>query len=294
MTNFPPPGKHAPRALSTKAAGDSAVFRISALALLAGGLLYSLWFASPVAAAETAVKAPAATATATATAAMAAAKQQTVVPDTIAQRLSACTACHGKEGRATNDGYYPRIAGKPEGYLFNQLKNFRDGKRTYPLMTYMVGQMPDAYLHEMAEFFSSQHPPYPAPLAPVADAGVLERGRQLVQNGDSSKKLPACVACHGDRLTGIAPFIPGLLGLPRDYIVGQLGAWQTGARHAHAPDCMAQIAKGLSPQDVGAVSAWLASRPLPEDVIAPQAGTSAGTGATTYSNRPLVCGSAPQ
>ncbi|GGC71060.1 cytochrome c [Undibacterium terreum] len=220
-----------------------------------------------------------------------AANQQTVVPDTIAQRLAACTACHGKEGRAASDGYYPRIAGKPEGYLFNQLKNFRDGKRKYPLMTYMVGQMPDAYLREMAEFFSSQHPPYPAPQAAQSDQSILERGRQLVQSGDSSKKLPACVACHGDKMTGIAPFIPGLLGLPRDYVVGQLGAWQTGARHAHAPDCMAQIAKALSPQDIGAVSAWLASQPMPSDVIAPLAGAA---GANVYSSRPLVCGSAPQ
>ena len=29
----------------------------------------------------------------------------------------ACTGCHGAEGRAASDGYYPRIAGKPAGYL---------------------------------------------------------------------------------------------------------------------------------------------------------------------------------
>jgi len=34
--------------------------------------------------------------------------------DTIAQRTWPCTICHGKEGRAATDGYYPRIAGKPE------------------------------------------------------------------------------------------------------------------------------------------------------------------------------------
>jgi cytochrome c553 len=30
-----------------------------------------------------------------------------------------------------------RIAGKPAGYLYNQLLNFRDGRRNYPLMTYI-------------------------------------------------------------------------------------------------------------------------------------------------------------
>ena len=39
------------------------------------------------------------------------------------------------------------------------------------------------------------------------------------------------------------PAVPGLLGLPRDYLNGQLGAWQTRQRHATAPDCMATIAE---------------------------------------------------
>ena len=53
------------------------------------------------------------------------------VPDTIAQRVAACVACHGQEGRSAPDAYYPRIAGKPAGYLYNQLANFRAGRRWY-------------------------------------------------------------------------------------------------------------------------------------------------------------------
>ena len=66
--------------------------------------------------------------------------------DTIAQRVLACTGCHGKEGRAAPDGYYPRIAGKPAGYLFNQLRNFRDGRRHYELMNGLLALLDDAYL----------------------------------------------------------------------------------------------------------------------------------------------------
>ena len=54
------------------------------------------------------------------------------IPDTLAQRMQPCGACHGKEGRATQDGFFPRIAGKPAGYLYNQLDNFRSGRRSYP------------------------------------------------------------------------------------------------------------------------------------------------------------------
>ena len=66
--------------------------------------------------------------------------------DTMAERVAACVACHGAEGRATTDGFYPRIAGKPEGYLFNQLVNFREGRRDNATMRYLVSNMPDAYL----------------------------------------------------------------------------------------------------------------------------------------------------
>ena len=93
----------------------------------------------------------------------AAAAQAVAVPDSIAQRAAACVACHGKEGRATSEGYFPRIAGKPEAYLYIQLLNFRDGKRQYPAMTHMVAHLSDGYLREMSAYFAAQHPPYPAP-----------------------------------------------------------------------------------------------------------------------------------
>ena len=62
----------------------------------------------------------------------------TRVPDTIEQRVAACIACHGREGASTNAGYFPRLAGKPEGYLYNQLLSFRDGRRFNSDMAHMV------------------------------------------------------------------------------------------------------------------------------------------------------------
>ncbi|MBI2770157.1 MAG: cytochrome C [Burkholderiales bacterium] len=183
--------------------------------------------------------------------------------DSMAQRTLACVACHGKEGRAGPDGYYPRIAGKPAGYLYNQLLNFRDARRHYGLMTRMVDPLSDAYLLEIAQHFASLDVPYPPPQPSTAAPAVLQRGRTLAMQGDPAAKLPACVQCHGPALTGVLPNTPGLLGLPRDYLNGQLGAWRTGQRRAHAPDCMAGIAKRLSLEDVAAVATWLAAQPLP-------------------------------
>jgi mono/diheme cytochrome c family protein len=185
--------------------------------------------------------------------------------NSMAQRTQACTVCHGREGRAGPDGYYPRIAGKPAGYLYNQLLNFRDGRRHYGLMTRMLEPLSDAYLLEMAQYFAALDAPYPPPAAqqPAPGADTLRRGRQLALQGDPARKLPACASCHGAALTGVQPATPGLLGLPRDYLNAQLGAWRAGQRRAHAPDCMAEVARRMDLADVNAVAAWLASQPVP-------------------------------
>ncbi len=209
--------------------------------------------------------------------------------DSMAQRTLACAACHAKEGRAGADAYYPRIAGKPAGYLYNQLLNFRDGRRRYALMAGMVDPLSEAYLLEIAHYFSTLDLPYAAlPAGPKVPAEQLRRGEALALQGDASRKLPACVQCHGQALTGVVPNIPGLVGLPVDYLNAQLGAWRTGQRRAHAPDCMAQIAKLLSADEVAAVTSWLASRPIPADTHPAAALPPAAPGSVT-----LTCGSAP-
>jgi cytochrome c553 len=186
----------------------------------------------------------------------------------MADRTLACTACHGEQGQAGPDGYYPRLAGKPAGYLYNQLQNFQEGRRQYRPMQHLIAPLSDDYLRAMADYFSSLHVPYPAPAKATVAPDVLARGKALVLQGDESRRLPACVACHGQALTGLQPGIPGLLGLPRDYLNAQLGGWQTGQRRAHAPDCMATIAKRLSDADVNAISQWLSSQPVPANSTA--------------------------
>ena len=217
------------------------------------------------------------------------------LPLTQNKRMQACTTCHGAGatatvGRTANEVYFPRIAGKPAGYLHNQLKNFRDGRRHYGLMVGLVEHLNDAALLEMAQYFAQLDLPYPEPQAPPAGTSKLsmQRGQALVLNGDAAKGIAACVSCHGANLLGVQPAIPGLLGLPRDYMAGQLGAWQTGMRRAqtdkHGPDCMASIAKKLTPDDVSAVSTWLAAQRVPAG------GKSASSIAAMPAPLPVACG----
>jgi cytochrome c553 len=116
---------------------------------------------------------------------------------------------------------------------------------------------------------------------PAVSAQTLQRGQVLATEGDAARKLPACAACHGTQLTGVEPDIPGLVGLPYDYISAQLGSWRTHTRAMVAPDCMATIANRLSEADITAVSAWLATHEVPADAHAQPPGSV---------KPPLACG----
>jgi cytochrome c553 len=205
-------------------------------------------------------------------------------PDTMEARLRACAACHGDQGQGTDNDYFPRLAGKPSGYLLNQLTAFRDGRRRYPPMNYLLEYLPDAYLQQMAGYLSALRPPPSAPTVTDVSSAILARGQAIVTKGDPDRGVPACSGCHGPTLTGMEPAIPGLTGLHASYISAQLGAFRYGTRTAPAPDCMQLVAASLTESDVSAVAAWLASRPVPADP------SPVARGSLTM---PMTCGSEP-
>jgi cytochrome c553 len=205
--------------------------------------------------------------------------------DTIAARTLACAPCHGTQGEGTKDVYFPRLAGKPAGYLFNQLEAFKNGRRHYPPMNYLLEYLTDPYLMEMAQRFAAQHPPNEPPPIPEVSQDVLRHGQELATNGASQRQIPACVSCHGRQFTGMEPGIPGLLGLRAAYISAQLGAFRYGTRTALAPDCMQIVAARLTEDDVKAAAAYLASLPIPPDAAPARQGSWP---------LPFACGSEPQ
>ncbi|SFQ07074.1 Cytochrome c553 [Nitrosomonas cryotolerans] len=185
------------------------------------------------------------------------------VPDTMTERVKACTICHGDEDRVSQDIYYPRIAGKPEGYLFNQLRNFRDGRRYYEPMAMLLENMSDEYMLEIARYFASLQLPYPPPEQISMKPAEVKLAEDLIHSGDSKRDIPACRACHGHTLMGREPFIPGLLGLSRTYITAQLGGWRNGGlMRGQVADCMSEIAKRLTDEETNALAKWLATQPV--------------------------------
>lgn len=53
-------------------------------------------------------------------------------------KLKACGACHGDNGDKPLAPDYPKLAGQHADYLTQALKNYRDGRRTHPIMSMQV------------------------------------------------------------------------------------------------------------------------------------------------------------
>lgn len=142
--------------------------------------------------------------------------------------------------------------------------------------------MSDDYLLDIAKYFSELDLPYPPAQVTKLTPEEVRTAENLVFRGAPERSIPACVACHGQQMAGKVPAMPGLLSLPADYLSAQMGAWRTGQRKAKAPDCMAEIAKRLAPEEVSVVAKWLSAQTLPTGVKpAPPSGQPL----------PILCGS---
>jgi len=189
------------------------------------------------------------------------------VTDDFEQRMAACTACHGEHGAGTpTEAKVPRLAGKPAGYLRQQLEYFRSGQRRYPPMEYLLRQLSPQYLGQVADYFAQQEVPFVRLPVPTMPEDAMRRGEQLVMRGDSTRGVPSCVSCHGARLTGVQPMMPGLAGLSYDYLTTQLASWRSRSRADNGPYCMGVVANRMRESDITAVAAWLASQPAPDDL----------------------------
>jgi cytochrome c553 len=65
-----------------------------------------------------------------------------------------CAGCHGTAGISKNP-MWPNLAGQQQGYLVKQLKAFRDGSRTDPMMSPMAMPLSDDDIANLAAWYNS-------------------------------------------------------------------------------------------------------------------------------------------
>lgn len=69
---------------------------------------------------------------------------------------SNCANCHGTNGNA--QGTMPSLAGQPKTYIVEQMKAFRDGKRSATIMHQLAKGYTDQQVELIADHFSRQTP----------------------------------------------------------------------------------------------------------------------------------------
>jgi cytochrome c553 len=69
-------------------------------------------------------------------------------------KAAVCAGCHGPEGISAAP-IYPNLKGQKEAYLIKQLKAFREGTRTDPMMSPMAKPLTDADIDNVSAYFSS-------------------------------------------------------------------------------------------------------------------------------------------
>jgi cytochrome c553 len=126
---------------------------------------------------------------------------------------------------------------------------------------------------EQAETYRNPHSGFVA-YVPV---GSLEKGKDLVTTGGARViggefirgKTTPCITCHGPDLMGAAD-IPPIAGRSPSYMVRQMWDIQQGTRNSETAKLMKLVMDNLTPDDMIAIAAYVASRP-PLPVHPPEA-----------------------
>ncbi len=184
-------------------------------------------------------------------------------------KAGVCAACHGMDGNAMQQNA-PRIAGMPERYIAEQLQLFKTGQRTSGLAGVM---MPFASLlsaqdmRDVGAWFAEQKAG-----AGVADDTVIAEGpnkgmkfyqvgQRLFRDGDASRGIPACMACHGPAGSGNpGPAYPALHGQDATYVSRRREDYRardtTYKNPAHF-QLMAMVSKPLTDEEIKSLASYV-------------------------------------
>ncbi|WP_266170954.1 c-type cytochrome [Dyella subtropica] len=171
-----------------------------------------------------------------------------------AGKAAACGACHGMDGNSS-DAQYPKLAGQSQQYIAHQLTNFKSGKRQNPIMMGMAAPLSDQDMRDIGAYFATK-----TALPGVADAALVEHGQKLYREGDNTRGIPACMACHSiDGRGNPGAMYPQLTSQHAQYIEATLKAMHDGTSwgdDAHAK-IMPGIAQKLDAKDIAALASYI-------------------------------------
>jgi len=160
-------------------------------------------------------------------------------------RAAVCVACHGEGGNPTIT-INPILAGQTARYLYLQLRDFQEGRRSDPQMSPMVVGLSREELRELADYFAAQKP---KPQTFMVDP---EKARLGKLKADET----LCTMCHMGGFAGQNE-IPRAAGQHYDYTVKQLHDFKARRRTNDAGN-MTSVARTLNDTDIENLAHYLA------------------------------------
>jgi len=192
------------------------------------------------------------------------------------EKAASCAGCHGEDGNSVMPGF-PKLAGQHQGYLLKQLQAFKGGARISPMMAPLAMGLDEKSMVEIADYYSAQKiSKNPAPALPANDDddapakteeqkkaeldNLIEQGSDLYRNGNLSREVSACVACHGPYAEGNKPAsYPSLHSQHADYLIKTLTDFKIGQRSNNRENMMHMIATKMTDEDIKAVSYYIST-----------------------------------
>jgi cytochrome c553 len=167
--------------------------------------------------------------------------------DTLSDHVALCVACHGEHGEP-QDKSIPVIDGQQQGYLYLQLRDYKNGDRRNNVMSPIAEALERADMMALAEYFSKR--PWPNLRQPQpADAVVARALRANASIG--------CTGCHLGDYQG-AGTQPRLAGQAREYMLQTMLDFRSRKR-ANNPG-MSDLMIAASEEDLVAMADYLAGR----------------------------------
>ena len=167
-----------------------------------------------------------------------------------------CAACHGDKGLSQNvgpEGVFPSLAGQSPYAIYKQLHDFQSGARVNPMMTPVAQTLAATDLAAVAAYYSAASKEYAA----IGNRQLLGEAaiEQLANEGDSHRRLPACLACHVNNSGGPIE-TPVITGQNEYYLLAQLNAFASGQRKNDVYGRMRDVAGKLTPQERAAIARY--------------------------------------